>query len=100
MRQRRQSSYRQGIVAAERIRSAIEAQEFNVIRQAKPLETHRVTISIGVAYFPSDSSDPIELIEMADSALYRAKREGRNRVCVYRDLSFDETNKSLPSRRA
>lgn len=90
----------QGIVAAERIRSSIEKQEFSVIRQGKPSETHRVTISIGVAYFPSDSSDPIELIEMADSALYRAKREGRNRVCVYRDLSFDETNKSLPSRRA
>lgn len=90
----------QGIVAAERIRAAIEKQEFSVIRQGSLAETHRVTISIGVAYFPSDSSDPIELIEMADSALYRAKREGRNRVCVYQDLSFEETNKPLPSRRS
>ena len=89
----------QGIVAAERIRSAIEEQEFSVIRQGKPAETHRVTISIGVAYFPSDSSDPIELIEMADSALYRAKREGRNRVCVYKDFDFEDTLKPLPSRR-
>ncbi len=89
----------QAIVAAERIRSAIEKQEFSIIRQGKPSETHRVTISIGVAYFPSDSSDPIELIEMADSALYRAKREGRNRVCVYQDSTFDEMNNTLPSRR-
>ena len=44
----------QGLVAAERIRSAIEAQEFSVIRQSNPSETHRVTISIGVTYFPSD----------------------------------------------
>jgi len=90
----------QAIVAAERIRSAIEKQEFSVTRQGTPSETHHVTISIGLAYYPSDSSDPIELIEMADSALYRAKREGRNRVCVYRDLSFEDTNKSMPPRRA
>ena len=75
----------QGMIAAERIRSEIENYEFSVIRQGKPSETHRITISIGVACFPNDSKDPIELIEMADSALYRAKREGRNRVCAYQD---------------
>jgi two-component system cell cycle response regulator len=58
-----------------------------------------VTISIGISAFPYDSSDPIELVEMADSALYRAKREGRNRVCAYHDLTEDELNASLPSRR-
>jgi len=72
----------QAIVAAERIRAEIESREFTVIWHNRPSETHRVTISIGVASFPDDSSDPIELIEMADSALYRAKREGRNRVCA------------------
>jgi len=89
----------QGLVAAERIRSEIENYEFSVIRQGKPSETHHITISIGVATFPNDSSDPIELIEHADSALYRAKREGRNRVCAYRNLSSEEFHKSLPPRR-
>jgi len=90
----------QGLVAAERIRSEIENYKFSVIRQSKPSETHHITISIGVAVFPSDSSDPIELIEHADSALYRAKREGRNRVCAYRDLSSEEIYKTLlPPRR-
>lgn len=88
----------QGIVAAERIRQAIEEREFSVIRQGRAVEVHRVTISIGVAAFPNDSSDPIELVEMADSALYRAKREGRNRVCVYHDLDENEANKPLPPR--
>ncbi|HEX8367144.1 MAG TPA: GGDEF domain-containing protein [Pyrinomonadaceae bacterium] len=88
----------QGIVAAERIRSTIEEQAFSVIRQGKPTESHHITISIGVASFPDDSSDPIELVEMADSALYRAKREGRNRVCAYRELSEEETSKAQLAR--
>ena len=88
----------QGLVAAERIRSTIEQQQFSVIRQGRPTQTHRITISIGVAAFPGDSSDPIELVEMADSALYRAKREGRNRVRAYRNLSEAEARKSLPAR--
>ncbi|CAN5574853.1 MAG: GGDEF domain-containing protein [Acidobacteriota bacterium] len=89
----------QAIVAAERIRAEIESREFTVIWHNRPSETHRVTISIGVASFPDDSSDPIELIEMADSALYRAKREGRNRVCAYRDLTREELERQLPARR-
>lgn len=88
----------QGLVAAERIRSEIEKKEFSIIRQSSPHQTHRVTISIGVAVFPDDSSDPIELVEMSDSALYRAKREGRNRVCAYKDSSSEKLNEPLPSR--
>lgn len=89
----------QGVVAAERIRSEIEKKEFTVVRQGKPPETHRVTISIGIAVFPEDSTDPIELVEMSDSALYHAKREGRNRVCVYQDIKQDTQTAPLPSRR-
>ena len=89
----------QAMVAAERIRSAIENTEFTVIRHGKPADSHRVTISIGVSSFPDDSTDPIELVEMADSALYRAKREGRNRVCGYRDLSNEELKRNLAPRK-
>ena len=88
----------QAIVAAERIRAGIENQAFSVIRQGKASETHRITISIGIASFPADSSDPIELVEMADSALYRAKRAGRNRVCSYHDLNAEEIREALPPR--
>lgn len=88
----------QALVAAERIRAEIEKFKFSVIRRGKPAESHHVTISIGISSFPDDSNDPIELVEMADSALYRAKREGRNRVCAYRELNSEETNKPLPAR--
>ncbi len=89
----------QGLVAAERIRSEIEANEFSVIRRGKASDSHHITISVGVATFPMDSSDPIELVEHADSALYRAKREGRNRVCAYQNPNTGDLPASLPPRR-
>jgi diguanylate cyclase (GGDEF)-like protein len=88
----------QAMVGAERMRSTIENYPFSVVRQGSK-DTHRITVSVGVASFPDDSSDPIELVEMADSALYRAKRSGRNRVAAYRDITREELNRDLPPRR-
>jgi diguanylate cyclase (GGDEF)-like protein len=79
----------QGLVAAERVRAAIEAQPFSATRRGtqnisgEGERTFHITISIGVATFPDDARDPIELIELADTALYRAKHSGRNRVSAY-----------------
>jgi diguanylate cyclase (GGDEF)-like protein len=89
----------QAVVAAERIRVEVARSEFSVVRSGTPDEKHHITISIGVSSFPVDSADPIELVEMADSALYRAKREGRNRVCAYRDITAEELSRHLPARR-
>lgn len=88
----------QALVAAERIRMEVQKRKFSIVRKGKPTDTHHITISIGVSSFPEDSRDPIELVEMADSALYRSKREGRNRVCAYRDLTQEELNRHLPGR--
>lgn len=95
------ATYGQGIVAAERVRLALEQHEFQANRVDSPEgnATHRITISIGIAAFPDDATDPIQLVELADSALYRAKRSGRNRVCAYRP-SVAATEEPLPSRRA
>ena len=90
----------QALIAAERMRASIENYEFSIVRQAAARETHHITVSIGVASFPTDSSDPIELVEMADSALYRAKRSGRNLVAAYRDISPEEILHDMPPRRA
>lgn len=67
----------------ERIRKAIENHEFRL----EDGKTFRVTISIGIACFPIDSKDREELVKKADQALYYAKQEGRNRVCLYNSIS-------------
>jgi two-component system, cell cycle response regulator len=92
------ADYAQGLTAAERVRSAIEKQEFPAARRGgtEPVPTHRITISIGVAAFPDDGRDPIQLVEMADSALYCAKRNGRNQVCPYRPAAATEVLRLRP----
>ncbi len=52
---------------AERIRKQVE-------------ENLGITVSIGAATFTQDITNKEELITRADSALYRAKQKGRNRV--------------------
>jgi diguanylate cyclase (GGDEF)-like protein len=95
------ANYAQGLVAAERVRVAVAEKEFPVTRMESPSSqsTHRLTISIGVSAYPDDATDPIHLVELADSALYRAKRSGRNRICAYRP-SLAMTESPLPPRRA
>lgn len=46
------------------------------------IEGHRIRtgVSIGIAVFPNDGSDPLTLVGNADAALYRAKAEGRGTV--------------------
>jgi diguanylate cyclase (GGDEF)-like protein len=49
-----------------------------------------VTLSIGVSSFPEDTRDMADLVTMADNALYEAKRSGRNRVCLHRNVRDTE----------
>ena len=66
----------EGITIAERLRAAAEK-----IRVPASQGNIAITVSLGVSHYPSSSVDSIDrLIEMADSALYRAKAEGRNQV--------------------
>ncbi len=69
---------RGGMVVAERLRQAIEAHEFT--GHTSPL---KVTISIGLAEYPLHSSEALELIRKADTALYECKKKGRNQSSIY-----------------
>ena len=63
-----------GLVAAERIRKAIEGVQLEKIGH--------VTASVGVATYLEHSDDLDELLELTDQAMYESKRNGRNRVTL------------------
>ena len=66
----------QAVSLAEEVRKRIRSQEI-ILRKQKT----SISVSIGVATFPTDAQMKDELIHAADHAMYKAKKEGRNRVC-------------------
>jgi len=65
------------LLVAEHIRTSIESLKIELITATSPY----LTVSIGVStVIANDSINSTKLIEMADNALYRAKRNGRNRT--------------------
>jgi diguanylate cyclase (GGDEF)-like protein/PAS domain S-box-containing protein len=51
----------------------------------------RMTVSIGVAVYPDDALDAEALRSLSDEAVYRAKRDGRNRAAFGREMSLLES---------
>jgi diguanylate cyclase (GGDEF)-like protein len=62
---------------AEQVRLAVENQHFQTASGSLQL-----TLSVGVAAFPMHGHTPDALLHSADTALYAAKRQGRNQVVV------------------
>ncbi len=46
----------------------------------------RVSASVGVALFPQDALNPEGLMRHADTAMYRAKKAGKNQVRLFREV--------------
>lgn len=61
----------------ERLRAAVEATPFDIGTG----QTIGITVSIGAASFPRNADAGQALVAAADTALYAAKKGGRNRVC-------------------
>lgn len=73
----------EGFATAKKLQQAVETQHL-------PLEATqpngKLTVSIGVSFFPQDSRDSSELIEYAECALRHSKELGRNCVTRFSDL--------------
>jgi diguanylate cyclase (GGDEF)-like protein len=67
----------QGVQAAERIRASVAKKKIDANGNSVT-----VTISVGVASFPEHGDDAQAIISKADTALYQAKRRGRDRVAL------------------
>ena len=71
------SGEREAEVIAGRVRAVVSSTPLAVPGG----ETLRLTVSIGTATFPLDATREDALIRAADTALYEAKENGRDRVC-------------------
>lgn len=72
------TSLKEAFNVADRIRLSVQGMRF-----AGSLSNEQVTVSLGVALFPSPCFDDIDgLLRAADEALYQAKERGRNRVII------------------
>jgi diguanylate cyclase (GGDEF)-like protein len=69
-------------LVAEKIRNAVSGLDLDF--NGTPLH---FTVSIGGVAYPDDTGDARQLLELADDALYQAKRGGRNRVCFVSDAA-------------
>jgi diguanylate cyclase (GGDEF)-like protein len=69
-------------LVAEKIRHAVAELELNLGGDAEEMS---ITVSIGGVAYPDDTGDARQLLRLADDALYKAKRSGRNRVCFVND---------------
>jgi len=73
---------------AERLRAALASEPMNLVE-----ECVIVTASYGcTAVLPGVQATPEQVIHWADEALYKAKREGRNRVAMVHAMSGRERN--------
>jgi len=68
-------------VIAERIRECVGSSPFST-----EVGTLKVTVSLGLATCPADGTEKKQLIDLADQALYQAKRQGRNRSLMAAQL--------------
>ncbi len=63
---------------ADRIRIFVETESPRFLTQIT--KTHGVTVSVGVAAFPEDGNTTTDLLKIVDDLMYKAKREGKNKV--------------------
>ena len=66
-------------IVAERIRNRVAGEPFAIHKGARAID---VTVSIGMAQRLGGDTDADTILKRADQALYRAKRDGRNRVVL------------------
>lgn len=71
-------SHQSAVERAVKIQEVLREQRFECLG-----EQFRITVSIGIAHYPDDCGDSIELQRAADEALYRSKENGKNQISIF-----------------
>jgi diguanylate cyclase (GGDEF)-like protein len=77
---------KQAISFAEKLREMIAATDIAIPGTEVPV---RITVSGGLAMFPTHGQSTTELFRAADDALYESKRQGRNRIRIASSIGLD-----------
>ena len=73
----------EAFLKAEELRSLVYEEKLDYrSSDGAPLKQ---TISVGVSAYPDDGNRPADILRRADSAILRAKKNGRNQVCLARE---------------
>ena len=82
------------VAVANRIRTSIQEKTFtNITMSDKKLH---ITVSIGLSSLNKEIKNISDFIDFSDACLYRAKNNGRNRVCYYDGEKYREEKDSDP----
>ena len=65
----------------EEIRRYLSDNTFD-LKDSTKTKNINITLSFGIASYPRDSKNVIDLLRVADSSLFRAKKGGKNRICL------------------
>lgn len=81
------TSLKEGMAIGERIRKNIYNNLYSPNKKS-------ITVSIGMSVYPIDGTDGHEILKNADNALYKAKKEGRNKIVRWEEniLEIQENN--------
>ncbi|MBN1962135.1 MAG: diguanylate cyclase [Deltaproteobacteria bacterium] len=79
-----QTHFSGSLTVADRIWRTVSTKDF----QDGKCNTH-CTVSVGISFYPNKNVNTVEqLADLADQALYQAKREGRNRICLLQHVGY------------
>lgn len=83
--------------SALQVAETLGARFIKVIGEEFSVEGHRISVgaSVGVAVAELHDADPDLLLKQADLALYEAKAQGRNRVCMFRSEMSEKLEERL-----
>lgn len=77
-----ETTQEEALVVANRIRDAIKAHTFGTRHGIQ----HRITASIGIATYPDDADNKVDLLRLADQAMYWVKEHNRDEIALARVL--------------